>query len=84
MLTLILFTTEGCHLCERAIDEIELCVNDYEFSLQELDIATDESLVRHYGTRIPTLYIPETKSELSWPFDHFQVLEFINKTYSHL
>ena len=74
---LILFTTDGCHLCERALDEIELCVQDYHFVIQEVDIATDPELLRQYGTSIPVLYWADKQQALYWPFDRWQVLNFL-------
>ena len=71
MITLILYTTVGCHLCEHA----ELVLQEFaaqptapQFDLDEMDISTDEHLVELYGIRIPVLKNPANEKEVGWPF----------------
>lgn len=54
MSRLRLYTTLGCHLCERLEAELaRLGVANIE--LERIDIADDEALVKCYGVRIPVL-----------------------------
>ena len=72
---LILFGTSGCHLCEQAETLINACIPD---GVDHVDIAEQEQWQEQYAVRIPVLYHPETKRELSWPFDEAEVEGFIN------
>lgn len=54
MSRLRLYTTLGCHLCERLEAELaRLGVAGIE--LERIDIADDDALVTRYGVRIPVL-----------------------------
>jgi glutaredoxin-related protein len=75
MQKLILFTSVGCHLCERAVEEIEQCFQDCDFTYHEVDIASDPNLLRKYGTRVPVLLFRKSDECLFWPFDHFAILK---------
>ncbi|MAR92252.1 MAG: glutaredoxin family protein [Pseudomonadota bacterium] len=73
--TLIFYTTAGCHLCElaRAIWQTHL---DPEYcAVQEVDIATDDTLIERYGTRIPVLRRQRDGRELNWPFTVDEVVD---------
>jgi len=48
------------------------------FSLQKLDIATNDELVERYGMAIPVLQA-ESGAELFWPFDDEQVRSWFNE-----
>jgi hypothetical protein len=79
MIRLLLLGTSGCHLCEQA----QQIINDYfpnnvELTIETVDIAEQEQWQEQYAIRIPVLYHPETKIDLGWPFDSWQVKEFIN------
>jgi glutaredoxin len=53
---LILYTRPGCHLCEQALAElVGLHREGYEFELHEVDIESDESLLKAMLERIPVL-----------------------------
>ncbi len=79
---LILFGTDGCHLCEQAqslldtvfIEHSGVCVD-----LQYVDIAVQECWQDKYATRIPVLLHRETERELAWPFDREQLLCFLEQ-----
>jgi hypothetical protein len=62
----VLYTTSGCHLCERAETLIRETTGR-PVGLRE--IADDEALLERYGVRIPVLRRLETGAELDWPFD---------------
>jgi glutaredoxin len=53
---LILYSRPGCHLCERALEElVALHGEGYRFELHEVDIDSDEELLRTMLERIPVL-----------------------------
>jgi len=75
---IILFTTQGCHLCEQA-HELLLDIADkqpLEISLRE--IGDDDDLVARYGIRIPVVQFPD-ETELDWPFSQADVEAIISR-----
>jgi len=64
---LILYSRPGCHLCEEALDElVALHGEGYRFELREVDIESDETLLRSMLERIPVLELNgEIVSELT-------------------
>lgn len=73
MADLILFGTEGCHLCEEA--EALLLLAGLSFETR--DIIDDEQAQLRYAIRIPVLLNPENGQELGWPFDAQQLDGFV-------
>ena len=71
-----LYSTVGCHLCEQAKVILWPLLLQYQFRLNEIDIATDDALIEQYGTRIPALGVANHTTELNWPFNAQQVDEF--------
>ncbi|MBL8250450.1 MAG: glutaredoxin family protein [Candidatus Competibacter sp.] len=63
---LILFSTVGCHLCERAEALIR---QQSDIALTVVEIADDPVLLERYGVRIPVAWRAEAAQELDWPFD---------------
>ena len=72
---LALYSTSHCHLCEFAHTHL-LHVLD-GFKLKVIDIANDEALLAQYGLRIPVLHRNDSKTELDWPFNLSDVVEFL-------
>ncbi|WCE31090.1 glutaredoxin family protein [Vibrio sp. SCSIO 43137] len=58
----ILYSTDGCHLCELASEQLNACGVSYQL----VDIAFDDTLFERYGVTIPVVKFNE--SELNWPF----------------
>ena len=80
MIQLLLFGTSGCHLCEQAEQVIKECLPDnLDPTIETIDISGQEQWEEQYSLRIPVLYHLETKKELGWPFNQWQVKEFINE-----
>ncbi|HCK82575.1 MAG TPA: glutaredoxin family protein [Candidatus Competibacter sp.] len=63
---IVLFSTVGCHLCERAED---LLRRQTDIALELVEIADDPVLLERYGVRIPVALRAGTGRELDWPFD---------------
>lgn len=64
---LILYSRPGCHLCDEALEElVALHGEGYHFELREVDIESDDALLRRMLERIPVLELDgEVVSELT-------------------
>ncbi len=56
---LTLYTRVGCHLCNEMKQQLDILQQQYEFSLNLVDIDADSYLKLRYGERIPVLAIGE-------------------------
>ena len=63
---MVLYSRPGCHLCERALEElVALHAQGYRFELREVDIEGEEALLRRMLERIPVVEVDgEVVSEL--------------------
>jgi flavoprotein len=63
---LVLYSRPGCHLCEEALEQLVVLHGEgYRFELREVDIESDEALLRSMLERIPVLELNgEVVSEL--------------------
>jgi hypothetical protein len=58
MTEVVVYSRPGCHLCEEAIAEIvALHEEGYRFNLHEIDIESDELLLRRHLERIPVVEV---------------------------
>ena len=58
MTDVVVYSRPGCHLCEEAIDAIvALHQRGYRFALHEVDIESDELLLRRHLERIPVVEV---------------------------
>lgn len=73
-----LMSTSHCHLCDQAKAMCESILNPDFFILTVVDIAESDDLVERFGVRIPVLCKVEDHSELGWPFDPEQIIEFLS------
>jgi glutaredoxin len=55
--TVVLYTREGCHLCEDALAVLERVRADVPFALEARDIEADDDLLRRYLERIPVVEV---------------------------
>jgi glutaredoxin len=56
VIQVILYSRPGCHLCEVALEQlVALHGEGYRFELHEVDIESDEELLRSMLERIPVL-----------------------------
>jgi len=55
MRTVTLYTRPGCHLCDEARAALERVRRQAPFTLDEIDIETDDALHRAYLERIPVI-----------------------------
>ena len=71
---LILYGTEGCHLCHDA----QSLLQQAGVAWQDVDIIDHDDLLERYGTRIPVLQ--HHGRELNWPFQQQDILRFLAAT----
>jgi glutaredoxin len=71
MLTITLYTKDGCGLCEEVKAELAVLAAEYPHKLQEVNITKDDDLFSRYRFAIPvvkirdnTLKAPITKYQL--------------------
>ncbi len=67
---LILYGTEGCHLCDEARDllDLVLSVHNKPIDYPYIDIVDNDELMQQYGTSIPVIKAIHSNKELNWPF----------------
>jgi len=53
----VLYSRPGCHLCDDARDVLLTERARKPFVLEEVDIETDDDLLREYGIRVPVVMI---------------------------
>ena len=77
MYTLTLYTGQGCSLCDEAEALLGKVDENAAYALKKVDVRASSDLYHLYGARIPVLYREDIHSELPWPFDFFQLGEFL-------
>jgi len=61
MTEIVVYSRPGCHLCEEAVAAIvALHGEGYRFALHEVDIESDELLLRRHLERIPVVEVDGT------------------------
>jgi glutaredoxin len=61
MTEIVVYSRPGCHLCEQAIEAIvALHGEGYRFDLHEIDVESDDLLLRRHLERIPVVEIDGT------------------------
>jgi hypothetical protein len=54
----VIYSRPGCHLCEEAFEKlVALHGEGYRFGLHEIDIESDDLLLRRYLERIPVVEV---------------------------
>lgn len=76
MRNLILYGTEGCHLCEIAEQMLLPFVSD-SLQIELVDIMDDAKALNDFRESIPVLRDIDTQNLLYWPFDENQLMSFI-------
>lgn len=69
---LLLFTRDGCHLCEQVEHMLQLA----GIAWRAVDIECDPGLEQRYGLRIPVLRHPGSGRELDFPFSKDELIRF--------
>lgn len=68
----VLYTTAGCHLCDRANDILLALPSHYKLEIIATEIGDDDDLVERYGIRIPVVQFSDG-SEMGWPFEQVDI-----------
>ncbi|MCH9699098.1 MAG: glutaredoxin family protein [Gammaproteobacteria bacterium] len=78
---IVLYGTEGCHLCDEARDilDMELAGNNRNIDYPYIDIVENDELLERYGQSIPVIQFIKSGHELFWPFDINDVRSFLRK-----
>lgn len=76
MAQLELLGTSGCHLCEVAEKMVRQIAPVLGYSIEYIDIASEDALIEEYGIRIPVVR-SDSRKELGWPFDQEQLIQWI-------
>jgi glutaredoxin len=53
----VVYHSEGCHLCERALEQVRALRDELGFDLREVDIAGDPALEEAYRAWLPVVEI---------------------------
>ncbi|WP_286272903.1 glutaredoxin family protein [Thalassotalea hakodatensis] len=72
-----LYSSEGCHLCEQALQMCNPFIANGKLSV--IDIVEQEELVEQYGVHIPVLERLDNGEKLYWPFTPQQINELITE-----
>ncbi|HET8807122.1 MAG TPA: glutaredoxin family protein [Methylophaga sp.] len=75
-MTVTLFTTVGCHLCELALEQLHSLQPQLPFHIHSVEIGDDDALIAEYGVRIPVVKCTNN-AELGWPFTLPQLKAFL-------
>jgi glutaredoxin len=68
----VLYARPGCHLCDEAREVILAVRERRPFSFAEIDIESDDELLREYGIRIPVVTVDgEERFEIAVDRDAF-------------
>jgi glutaredoxin len=60
------FHAEGCHLCERALEQLHRLRDELGFALQEVDIGGDPELEARYREWLPVVEIDGERAFVYW------------------
>lgn len=75
---LSLYSGTNCHLCELVETMLKATLVDAENQYSKIDVASDHQLYHLYATRIPVLKRHDDNTELAWPFEQQQLIEFLS------
>jgi len=56
-LQIVLYTRQGCHLCEEAWRHLEKERDRWQFTLEKIDIGESKSLTAQFGDQIPVVTV---------------------------
>ena len=76
MITLKLYGTSACHLCESA-EALLASINNPDICWEAIEISEDDLLLATYGARIPVLLNTANDKTLNWPFKQADVIRLV-------
>ena len=72
-MSLLLFGTQGCHLCEQA----QALLSQLAIPVEIIDIANETQWQTEFAVLIPVLFHSTSKRYINWPFDSKAIFSFI-------
>ena len=60
VLNVLFYTRKNCKLCEEAYALLTVLQNEYEFTIEERDIETNDEWLEEYQLIIPVIHINDT------------------------
>ena len=60
--SVVLYTRQGCHLCEEALLLLRLHKKAYHLMIEEIDIDSDPALAAAYGEMVPVIALGKAPS----------------------
>ena len=79
MSAIYLLTKPNCPLCTQALQMLHQLALEEPVELGVVDISEQDDLQEEYGWLVPVFVKASDDSELRWPFDEKQLLEFIEQ-----
>ncbi len=76
-MTLTLYSTQACQLCDRALEMLRSMPELCHVKLDVIDIALDDELLSRYERVIPV--VRSTSGEILWPFNADEVLALLGR-----
>ena len=58
----VLYTRVGCHLCDKAKEDLRQLCKQADFELREVDIDLDPALQLQYNDEVPVIFIGGRKA----------------------
>ena len=77
-ISLNLYSTSHCHLCDQAATLLKEIQNQFEIDWLNIEIADDDSLLERYGVKIPVLKRLDTNVEIAWPFTSSDIVALLS------
>lgn len=74
---IILYGTQGCHLCDKAERVVRRLAPAYSLQFVYCDIAGDDQLMQRFALQIPVLEHSASGAQLSWPIDDDTFVAFV-------
>jgi glutaredoxin len=56
-LQIVIYTRQGCHLCDDAYQRLELYRQRYGFTVETVDVDSDPQLQASYGEHVPVVTV---------------------------
>lgn len=79
MISLTLYSTAGCHLCELAEEQLREAQTRINLQWQWTEIVDSEDLMERYAVRIPVVVEPISGAEIGWPFNQTDLQNWLSQ-----
>lgn len=79
MISLMLYSTAGCHLCELAEQQLREAQTQVSLQWRWTEIVDSEDLMERYAVRIPVVAESVSGAEIGWPFDQIELQNWLSQ-----